>query len=226
MNNLIPKIVEVVGPAGAGKTTLCKILSRYNDFISLSNFPDVRKISSSPFFIWNGLQISPALLNLSQHNKKKLTRREFAWLSILNGWSGVLQKELQKNKVILLDQGPVYLLTEAREFGPEFLREKKAEKYWKDLYSRWADSLNMVIWLDAADTELLKRIRSREKEHVVKNEMDGTAFAFFARYRNAYTRTIGNINANQCGLKILRFDTSQKSPQEIANQLLLEFESA
>ena len=225
MNNMIPQIVEVIGPAGAGKTTLCKILSRYNRSICLSNFPDVRKITSAPFFIWNGLQISPALLNISRHNKRKLTRREFAWLSILHGWSGVLRKEL-KNRTILLDQGPVYLLTEVREFGSVFFREKKAEKLWQDLYSRWADSLNMVIWLDAADSELLKRIRSRGKEHVVKNESDETALAFLARYRNAYTRTICNLQVNHCGLKIRCFDTSQRSPQEIANQLLFEFESA
>ena len=225
MNNMIPQIVEVVGPAGAGKTTLCKILSRYNGSISLSNFPDVRKISFAPFFIWNGLQIAPTLLNLSRVDKRKLTRREFAWLSILYGWSGVLRKELNKKETILLDQGPVYLLTEVREFGPEFLGEKKAEKLWQDLYSRWADFLNMVIWLDASDNELLKRIRSRDKEHVVKNESDETAIAFLARYRNAYTRTISNLAGNHCGLKILRFDTCQRSPQEIANQLLFEFES-
>lgn len=222
---MAPQIVEVVGPAGAGKTTLCKILSSYNVSICLSNFPDIRKISSAPFFIWNGLQVSPALLNLSRHNIRNLNRREFAWLAILYGWSGILQKEMKINKTILLDQGPVYLLTEVSTFGPEFLREKKAEKLWQDLYARWADSLNMIIWLDAADTELINRIRSREKEHIVKNEPDETIFAFLARYRNAYTRTIRKLNENHCSPKILRFDTSQTSPQEIANQLLLEFKS-
>ncbi len=223
---MLPRIVEVIGPAGAGKTTLCEMLSRYNESICLSNFPDVRRKTSAPFFIWNGLKISPALFNLCQHNNQKLNRREFAWLSILYGWPAVLRSELQDDKIVLLDQGPVYLLTEVSEFGTEFLREEKAEKLWRDLYSRWADSLNMIIWLDAADAELLKRIRSREKEHVVKNESDETTFAFLARYRNAYTRTICKLDANHRGLKILHFDTSQKSPQEIASQLLLEFGSA
>jgi len=220
---MIPRIVEVIGPAGAGKTTLCNILSRYSESVYLSNFPDVRKISAAPFFIWNGLQISPALLNLSQHNYRKLSRREFAWLTILRGWPEILQKESSNDHVIVLDQGPVYLLTEIREFGAEILREQVAEELWRNLYFYWADTLNMIVWLDTADTELLKRIRNRDKEHLVKNEKDETILAFLARYREAYERTISKLMINHIDLKILRFDTGQMSSQDIANQLLLEF---
>ena len=225
MNTIVPRIVEIIGPAGAGKTTLCHALRYCNGPIHLSNFPDVRKIAYAPFFIWNGLQISPALLGLSQRNSRKLTRREFAWLSILNGWPDVLQRELKNNRVIILDQGPVYLLTETSEFGPEYLRRQKAESFWRDLYSRWADMLDMIVWLDAADTDLLKRIRSRDKEHVVKNESVETTFEFLARYRKAYERTISNLSANHHDLKVLRFDTSQQSADEIASTLLFEFGS-
>lgn len=218
-------MVEIVGPAGAGKTTLCNALSHYNESIHLGNFPDVRKISDAPFFIWNGLQISPALLSLSQHNSRKLTRREFAWLSILNGWSAILQRDFKNNITIILDQGPVYLLTEISEFGPEYLGGKKAENLWQDLYSRWADALDMIVLLDADDIELLKRIRTRDKEHIVKNESIETTFEFLAGYRKAYERIISNLSAIQPNLKILRFDTTHISPEEIANQLLFEFDS-
>jgi hypothetical protein len=225
MNTIVPRIVEIIGPAGAGKTTLCHVLRYCNGHIHLSNFPDVRKIAYAPFFIWNGLQISPALLGLSQRNSRKLTRREFAWLSILNGWPDVLQRELKNNRVIILDQGPVYLLTETSEFGPEYLRRQKAESFWRGLYTRWAGMLDMIVWLDAVDTDLLKRIRGRDKEHVVKNESVETTFKFLARYRKAYERTISNLSANHHGLKVFRFDTSQQSPDEIARKLLFEFDS-
>lgn len=223
MNNMAPRIVEIVGPAGAGKTTLSHALSHCNGSIHLSNFPDVRKISAAPFFIWNGLQIFPRLLNLSQHDGRRLTRREFAWLSILYGWPTVLRKELKYNQLIILDQGPVYLLTDTSEFGPEYLRRKEAQNLWRDLYSRWANMLDMIIWLDAADADLLKRIRNRDKGHVVKNETDETTFEFLASYRRAYEQTISNLSANHSKLKVLRFDTSRKAAEEIVSQLLSEF---
>lgn len=227
MNNIAPRIVEIVGPAGAGKSTLYHALSSGNESIRLGNFPDVRKISSAPFFIWNGLQIFFTLLNFPRQKGRKLTRREFAWLSILKGWPDVLQKELKNNnKVIILDQGPVYLLAETSELGPEYLRRLNAEKIWLNLYSRWADTLDMIVWLDAPDADLLKRIRNRDKEHIVKNESTETTFEFLADYRRAYEKTIFSLAANRNDLKILRFDTSQKSPQEIANQLLFELDSA
>jgi deoxyadenosine/deoxycytidine kinase len=226
MNNKSPRIVEVVGVAGAGKTTLCQALTNGSETSYLGNFPDVRKISNAPFFIKNGLQIFPSLFNLPRNNSRKLTRREFAWLSILNGWPDVLQKELKNNKTIILDQGPVYLFAEISEFGPEFLKKQEAEKIWLDLYSRWVDRLDMIVWLDAPDADLLKRIRSRDKEHLVKNESVETTFEFLAGFRKAYERTISNLSENHKNLKVLRFDTSRRSPQEIADQLLFEFGSA
>jgi deoxyadenosine/deoxycytidine kinase len=132
---------------------------------------------------------------------------------------------LKENNIIILDQGPVYLLTETSEFGPDFLKRQNAEDFWRGLYSRWADILDMIIWLDAEDTDLLKRIRNRDKEHVVKTESVDTTFEFLARYRKAYERTISNLSVNHHGLKVFRFDTSQQTPDEIAKTLIFEFNS-
>ena len=224
-NHNSPRIVEIIGPAGSGKTTLCRALSPCKKTFYIGNFPDVRKFSSAPFFLWNGLRISPALLGLPKHNSRKLTRREFAWLSILRGWPDILKKELKSNRITILDQGPVYLLAETSEFGPDYLKEQKADGFWKNLYSCWADTLDMIVWLDAPDTQLMNRIRNRDKGHIIKNESDESTFEFLARYRKAYERTISNLSSNHSDLKIIRFDTSNTTAEEIVCRLLFEFSS-
>ena len=219
-----PRIVEIIGPAGVGKTTLFHALNNYQDQILLGNFPNVRNIINVPFFIWYGLQIIPPLLGIPKHNSRQLSRREFAWMSILTGWPVVLQNNAKKSaKVIVLDQGPVYLLAEMREFGPEYLKCKQAEKLWVELFSRWAGTLDMIVWLDAQDIDLIERIRNREQEHVVKNEPAPKVLEFLERYRNAFEDVLSMLEANSPGLRVLRFDTSLKNPGEIVDKLLGEF---
>jgi shikimate kinase len=219
-----PRIVEVVGPAGAGKTTLCEALSCRNESIQLGTFPDVRKISDAPFFIRNGLQISPTLLKLPQAKGRKLTRREFAWLTILNGWPDVLERELKRSsKIIFLDQGPIYLMTELSEFGPGCLSSENARDMWLALFIRWATVLDAIIWLDGPNAHLSERIRIRQKEHLVKDKSRQTVFEFLDRYRAAYERTLSRLAMHRTDLRILRFDTNRRSPNEIAKRLLTEF---
>jgi deoxyadenosine/deoxycytidine kinase len=220
----IPHVVEIIGLAGAGKTTLCHTLSKYQDQFHLGDFPNVRKIVDSPFFIWYGLQLITTLIRLRQPSSRQLSRREFAWMSILNGWPSILQRDVKKTtKVIVLDQGPVYLLAEMREFGPEYLKSKKAEKLWQKLYCRWAATLDMIVWLDAADINLMERIRTRDQEHIVKNESAPKVLEFLARYRRAYDYVLSMLEANTTGLRVLRFDTSVQHPGEILDHLLAEF---
>jgi len=219
-------VVEIVGPAGAGKTTLCQVLDHYTESIRLENFPDVRKVTDAPFFISNGLQLIPNLLRLYRPNSRQLTRREFAWMAILDGWPGLLRQESNDgNKVIILDQGPVYLLAEMRLFGPEYLRQEAAERIWQDLFDRWRDTLHMIVWLDAANNVLLDRIRSRRQEHIVKTQPPTTVYDFLDRYRSEYEFIFSSLTAKKTDLKVLRFDTEGQQPQDIVNQFLSELSS-
>lgn len=215
------QIVEIVGPAGAGKTTLYHMLGNSSASIQLGNFPDVRKMSDMPFFLINGLELLPVILRLLW-KRKTLTRREFAWLCILHGWSAKLRKEF--DQVIVLDQGPVYLLAEMQEFGSEYLRGHDAERLWDDLYIQWAATLDSIIWLDAKDIDLAERIRARRKEHALKYESTETASVFLSRYRKAYKHVIFCLSKHCSDLRILHFDTSQKEPREITAQLMSEFD--
>ena len=217
------RVVEIIGPAGVGKTTLCQFLICHTESVRFDNFPDVRKIADAPFFVLNGLQIIPSLFRIYQPNSRQLTRREFAWISILNGWSIPLRKKLNEgNKITVLDQGPIYLLAEMRLFGPEYLMQKTAEGFWQDLYDRWRATLDMVIWLDAANDVLLDRIRSRQQEHIMKTRPAKEIYAFLDRYRTEYEFILSNLMAKKSSIKVFKFDTEQLEPQDIEKQFLSE----
>jgi thymidylate kinase len=217
------RVVEIVGPAGAGKTTLYQALGCRTEAIRMGNFPDVRKIPDAPFFISNGIQLIPNLLRIYRRDSRQLTRREFAWMSILNGWPAILRKESKDDtKVIILDQGPLYLLAEMRMFGPEYLRQKAAESLWQDLYRRWITTVDMVVWLDAADEVLLDRIRTRDQEHIVKTEPARVVYGFLDRYRNEYEFILSIFTTKMSNLKVLRFDTGRQQIKEIRDQFMSE----
>ncbi|HTP02657.1 MAG TPA: AAA family ATPase [Anaerolineales bacterium] len=220
----LPRLVEFVGPAGAGKSTVSEALAAASERIHLCNFPDVRKITSAPFFAWNSLRTIPGLLRLPADNDRSITRREFAWLSILNGWPELLRQQMQADpRTIILDQGPVYLLTELSAFGPYSLRNRPPERPLQSLYRRWAATLEAVVWLDAPNDVLDRRIRGRGKEHIVKDTSAGTAFAFLDQFRAAYARTLSSLIDENPKIRILLAGAERLTPDEIAADLLLQF---
>ena len=217
------RLVEIIGPAGAGKTTLFNMLKEYKDKFFLSNFPNVRSILNFPFFLYFGLQLIPILFRLNKATKLQLSRQEFVWMTILYGWPIAIRKDInRRSQVIVLEQGPVYLMAELMEFGPSILRAEGSELFWQVLYRRWALTLNRIVWLDTTDINLLERIRTRDKAHILKNESDSNAYDLLARYRKAFDYIISKLESNSSELQILRFDTSKLQPDEIVDCLFSE----
>jgi hypothetical protein len=199
------------------------LLNQSAHHIQLQNFPDVRKIKDAPFFMSNCLQLIPGLLRLYRPNDRRLSRREIAWLSILTGWSSLLGRERRDDgKIIILDQGPVYLLAELRLFGPKYLTQRDAERFWQDLYHRWGATLSMVVWLDADDVILMDRIRNRQQEHIVKTEPAAVVCEFLQKYRTEYESLLSIFTSRNAGFKVLQFDTAIQQPQIIAERFLYE----
>ncbi len=215
-------VVEVVGAAGAGKSTLCQALSECPSLFRLDNFPDVRRLENAPFYLTNGLKLIPKLLRLNRTGSRQLSRREFAWLTILFGWPALFRQASKDSSVIILDQGPIYLMAELLLFGPEYLRKEAAEYFWQDLYNQWRDIISMVVWLDAPDEILLDRIRTRQQDHLVKKESLQVVFGFLARYRIQYEVIMAGLATQANSPKVLRFDTGALSTQAIARQLSVE----
>jgi deoxyadenosine/deoxycytidine kinase len=107
-----------------------------------------------------------------------------------------------------------------RLFGPGYLRQKSAERLWQGLYEGWSSTLDMVVWLDAADDVLLGRIRTRQQEHIVKTQPAPVVYEFLDSYRTEYESILSILTAKNTDLKVLKFDSGQLQPQDILNQFL------
>ena len=237
-----PLIVELVGPAGAGKSTLTQALNWRSSRVLPIVHPCYRNIGQAPFFARNSLLALPTLAALAaQHHplmvgtwKRSganaipafrdgdwLSRREIAWMVILTGWHTVLRRQGSVGKdVVVLDQGPVYLLTELHAFGSRVLASRPAKEWWARMYEQWADTLDLVIRLDADDEVLAQRIRARVQCHIVKDESDEKISEFLGQFRTAYDTVISRLLASSRRLRILRLDTGEESLDETANRIL------
>jgi len=91
------------------------------------------------------------------------------------------------------------------------------------MYRKWAFTLDEVFFLDASDSQLMERIRGRDKWHIMKKESDSRVFELLAQYRIAYERVISMLTANNHDLKVVYFDTGQISMEGMANRILEEY---
>lgn len=127
-------------------------------------------------------------------------------------------------KVTILDHGPLYRLAFLREFGPEVTTSHVYRRWWADLLEQWSANIDIVVSLDAPNAVLLERIRARDSWHTVKDAPDHEAHEVLCRYRAAFEQTIGESLAVR-EITLLRFDTSQRSMEEIVDQVSTAFVS-
>lgn len=214
-----PLILELVGPAGAGKTTLSRVLSQREEKILIGPDIELRKVRHIPSFIRSIPSFMPLLLHRHRPNRRS-TWTELKDIAYLNAWPNILRRAASnQGKVILLDQGPVFRLATLREFGPETLKREAFEAWWLQLYKQWASTLDMVIWLDTSDAVLVERINTRKKKHDIKGKPDIQAQYFLTQYRSSYRDVLTKLTLYN-GPTLLQFDTSKVSVEQIADDIL------
>ena len=142
-------------------------------------------------------------------------------MAMLQGWSKILEKKAEGNhKLILLDQGPVFLMTILFEFGPESLRNPEIKGYWGKIKEKWIHTLDMLIWLDTSDEILIDRIRTRPDKHLMKNKTDQEIKEFLAKYRRAYERLINTFMMNNPEIRVFQMDTGKNSVDDLIRCVL------
>ena len=213
-------VVEIMGLAGTGKTTLANFLSQANQKIRVGvNLP---KISYIPFYLDTAYLLLPAYLTRNW-NGRRFSRGEIRAMVYLMAWlKGFERRKSDTGKINILDHGPIYRLAILREFGPETITSPRLSKWWCRMLNLWATTLDMVIWLDAPDAVLLERIRTRNRWHAIKDLPEHAGYGYLMRFRTAFERTISML-PTKVRPTIFRLDTDQETVSRSANRILTAF---
>lgn len=215
-----PLVVELVGAAGTGKTTILRALGQRGDIVDGAR---AGRLQYLPFFAEIALTLLPAYLLRYRHG------RWFSWeetrsMVYLKAWRQVVRRRSsQDGAVTILDHGPIFRLALLRGFGPEFVASQVYARWWESALAQWSGALDVVIWLDAPDAVLIERINARDRWHLVKDRPESEACAFLARYRAEYEEIIARLSAAG-GPRVLRFDTAREPLDQIVSHVRAAFE--
>lgn len=212
-----PLIVEIVGPAGVGKTSLLNAIVQRDKKV-LTDLP-IPKIQYLRLLIHHTLMLFPTYL-CQYRNTRWFSAGESRSMVYLEGWSKILEKHSLNNcPAVVLDHGPIFRLTLLREFGPDITTSHPYLQWWNSLLETWKNTLDIVISLDANDELLLERIQARARWHSIKEKTNQEKYEFLFKYRRSYQQIITKMTSNH-GQSLLHFDTGQKSPEQIADEVL------
>ena len=219
-----PFVAEVVGPAGAGKSTVARALGESGAGVRAG------------VGVW-GLPL-PLLAAGAAASLPRLAgacaRRRLRWheaglvvrLRALHKLLG--RAEGGEHDAVLLDEGAVFALAKLDAFGRAAGAEPKTgetaggaggDGRALSLLAGWASRLDAVVWLDAPDAVLAERLRRRAKPHRMKDKPDAEIYEFLARYRAAYERVVSELTRRQ-NLRVFRFDTGRESAEGVAGRVL------
>lgn len=198
--------VEIVGAAGAGKTTLLSALQASAQPIeAVYSF---RKPEHAPSFAVSVIGALPALVT-QRLRGYGYSQKAMLWMIRLKAAHQILRRQRRQagQNTIVLDQGPVYMLTRLMEYGATQGADVYLDRWWQQALAEWANLLDLVILLDAPEAVLVERVFGRGKTHFAKGKPEAEAKAILARHRKLYGEVVAQLT-HKGKTRLLHFDTS------------------
>lgn len=213
-----PLVVELVGPAGAGKTALLHAISARDGTVQSGLRID--RLQFLPLILWHSLALAPAAAELFAENPRSWWpgMRQLVRLRTLH--PALAREAGAASRAIILDEGPLFSLARLTVFQNADRGHGRLAREWRSQLARWAEALDVVVWLDAPDTVLSDRIRTRGKPHMVKNGTEREVIEFLDRYRSAYRSVLDYLHAAGHG-RVVEIQTNESTTDRIAEDILV-----
>lgn len=210
-------VVELVGPAGVGKTAVLRAMARLAPLVrSGVRIDRVRRL---PTISWSIVVLTPALVDMFFTDARRFWPG-FRHLSRLRTLPAeIARAQASRHPAILLDEGPVFSLGRLSVFHYAATGRGSLARRWSHEVTRWGSLLSGVIFLDARNDVLAERIRRRVKPHQVKGEGDREVNEFLDRYRAAYQDILGRLTAGG-RVQIVELDTTTAGIEQVAADAL------
>ncbi len=183
-----PLVVAIAGLAGAGKSSLGRALMRLD--------PAVRARPRVSF--WRYLARIPPLIPtfLRLHRPfRGVLGKEMKRLLRLDALHRLVQ-ETRNCRILVFDEGPVYLLARILVYGGAGIRTQAFEECWRRAIATWAAELDVIVWLEAPEDLLAERLRARPHHPFAHTGTDDRSVRrLFRSYRAAFAQVIGELTA-------------------------------
>jgi broad-specificity NMP kinase len=214
------RVAEIIGPPGSGKSTVARAVE--------ASGADVRRVSTytsagrAPAYAVAALRLIPTMLVRPRGGRESL-RKHLNWMVRLEASPRLLGEAAAG--LLVFDQGPTYTLV--RLLGAAGHRtgwNPRYERWWSGQVARWADRIDLLVFLDAPDGELVARIRDRTKGHAAKELPEAAAAGAVGEARALYESVVGEMAARRA-LHVLRLDTSEAGVDAVVTRIRRALES-
>lgn len=213
----LPNVIEFVGPAGVGKTTLIRALRQQP---GIENGVRLRRLDYLPLLSKDAPLLLPTVV-AGLLKRERFLDRERRSLGYLRAWYEALGSA-SVGATICFDHGPIFRLALLREFGSPATKHPLFQRWWNHMLEQWAARLTLIVWLDAPDSVLVERINARDEDHLFKGKDEAETTEFLRRFRSAYQEIIVSMTVKN-NPKLLRLNTHEKPLDEAVDDLLEAF---
>jgi predicted kinase len=205
-----PLTVELAGLAGVGKSTVAAALAKLEPGVR------VRPRVSERSYLASVPALVPTFLSLHWPFRGVLTKEMKRILRVR-----ALHRLVRTSPggTFLFDEGPVYLLARLLMFGGDNIKTAGFARWWRSAVTEWAATLDVVIWLEAPDDVLARRLHNRRQWHPLQGAHDRAVSAFFQSYRDAFSRVLAELRQAR-GPEVWTVATDRGSADQTARLVL------